>query len=819
MNSLNFAAVRGRSAGWLCALAVLAPWGARAESGARVRENLNRDWLFARQSIGSGALGSFDRDTTAAARIEPRFQNASRAAYDDSAWERINLPHTWNAQDSMDETPGYWRGIGWYRKHFTVDAKWAGKRVFLEFEGANSVSEFWLNGAHLGVHKGGYTSFEFDITADVHFGAGGNVLTAKVDNLYHDAVPPTVKTDYTFYGGIYRDVWLRVTDPVYVERVDWSTPSVSAERAALELDSRLKNSTSAAHQVSLLQEVIDPQGKVVASVTRSVSLEPGAAGEVTASAAIEHPELWAPDTPRVYTIRSTLREGTRAIDAMETPLGFRWFRFDAQQGFLLNGKRVEIQGVNWHQSYPGMGIALPNSRHRLDMQAIRDMGANFWRTSHYPHDPATLEASDQLGLLVWEELPVNKEIGHPDEYIANVQQMAKEMIARDRNHPSIVLWGIAGEVNAPQSIAHKVIAATAKIYRDLDASRPVVMHAPRGDDIAALVDVVGEGADRRTDEAHARFPQRAYMTGEYSAALIGRGIYGGGANSEEAGCERHEQYLRQLNRRPWMAGGAMWEAFDYEGETYDPVVPHMVSFGVADIWRIPKEAYYFYQSQWTSKPMVHILGHWTWPGEEGRKRPVKVYSNALEVELFLNGRSLGAKTDAAANDLLHPPHVWEVEYQPGTLRAVARSQGTEISDQRKTAGPAAQILLVSDAKELRSGDPESLAYLTATIADKDGTPVPNSYQTVTFTSDGPGELLPQTWLGHPTGTTWNVIAGMTRIAFRATERSGRTVISAYSPGLKLGRVTLMVTAPGKPNEMDYKERFEEDELPPPARKK
>jgi beta-galactosidase len=794
------------------AVLVCAACGAGADSGPRIRENFNQGWLFARQATGSGALGSFDRDTTESSQIEPRFRGASQPQYDDAGWEQIALPHTWNAHDVADEVSGYWRGIGWYRKHFRLDAKLAGKRVFLEFEGVNQVSEFWLNGARLGIHKSGYTSFEFDITAHARFGAD-NVLTVKVDNLFHDEIPPTVKTDYSFYGGIYRDVWLRVTNPAYVSDVVWTTPAVSEQTAALHLHSRVKNAGTAARRLSLVQEVVDARQQVVASMTKSVSAEPGAIVELDQNAEVANPQLWSPDTPNLYTIRSTLKEDGRVVDVAEAPLGFRWFRFDGQKGFLLNGKRVQIQGVNWHQSYPGMGNALPNSRHWKDMTVIREMGVNFWRTSHYPHDPATLEASDRLGLMVWEELPVNKEIGHPDEYVANVMQMAKEMIARDRNHPSVVLWGIAGEVNAPRNVAHRVIAATAGIYRELDASRPVVMHEPRGDDNEALVDVVGAGAARQTDEKHARFPERPYLTGEYSAALIGRGIWDGGPNSEENGSERHEQYLRQINRRPWLAGGAIWDAFDYDGESYDVVMPHVVSFGVADVWRIPKEAYYFYQSQWSAKPMVHIMGHWTWPGEEGHKRTIKVYSNAAEVELFVNGRSLGVKRDAPANDLAHPPRIWEIEYQPGTLRAVARTGDQELTDQRKTAGPPAQIMLVSDEKELRSGDPESLAYLTATIADKDGTPVPNASHAITFTSYGPGELLPQTWLGHPTGFTWNVVAGITRIAFRSTSRTGKAVISAYSPGLKMGRVTVPVSAAGKPNEMDYTEVFEEDKTP------
>jgi beta-galactosidase len=759
-----------------------------------------------------GELGSFDRENGEAGEIEPRFRGAERPEYDDSWWQSVNVPHTWNAHDVVDEKPGYWRGIGWYRKHFRLDPSFQGKEVFLEFEGVNSVAEFWLNEEKLGEHKGGYTSFEFDVTRAAKFGAQENVLTVKVDNLFHPTVPPTVKTDYCFFGGIYRNVWLRVSGPVYLSDVYWTTPVVSAQAAEVSVHTEVVNTTAASADYTLEQEIFDPQGRRVQGAEVPLHVSGGArVATVQEKIRVEQPQLWAPDTPVVYRLRTSLKKGERLVDAVENPLGFRWFRFDAQKGFFLNGKRVQIQGVNWHQSYPGMGSALPDSRHVKDMEMIRAMGANFWRTSHYPHAPATIEASDRLGLMVWEELPVNKEIGEPDEYTANVLKMAEEMIRRDRNHPAVILWGIAGEINAPRAVSKRVVEAVTQFYRALDPTRPVVMHAPRGEEIEELVDVVAVGPGSETDEDHRRHPERSFMTGEYSAATIGRGIYGGGPESEELGCEKHEEALRKLNRRPWMAGGAIWHMFDYEGETYDTVIPHIVAFGMADVWRIPKDVFYFYQSQWTAEPMVHIVGHWTWPGEEGRIRTVKVYSNAEEVELYLNGRSLGVKREEADSGLALPPRVWGVQYEPGELVAVARTAGKEVRDIRRTAGPADHLTLESDVQRLEAENPESLAYLTARVVDRQGTVVPSAHQAITFTLYGPGELLEQTWPGHGTGTTWNAVAGTTRIALRATKRTGHTVVTAYSPGLGLGRIELLITAPGKPDEMEYVEKFPSDE--------
>jgi len=743
-------------------------------------------------------------------KIEPAFQGASLPAYDDSGWQRIDLPHTWNAYDVTDSQAGYWRGIGWYRKHFRVDSQYAARRIVLEFEGVGQDAEVWLNGTYLGRHKGGYTPFFFEIHPRVDT---DNVLTVKVDNLFDPTTPPTVKTDYNFYGGIYRRVSLVITNPVYISQMYWTTPEVTAESAQTAFHSEITNGSHTVMHLTLTEQIIDPKGNQVGTVSTPIVIATGQTKAFMQNAApIANPLLWSPATPNVYHIRTSLHDGSQLIDAVESPLGYRWFHFDPQHGLLLNGKRIQLQGTNLHQTYPGMGNAIPKSRIVRDLEMVHDMGANFWRTSHYPHDEASMDASDRLGLMVLEEIPINKEIGNTDQYIVNVSRMAQEMIRRDRNHPSVITWGIAGEINAPAPISKRVVGSVATLYRQLDPSRPVTMHAPRGEEIADLVDVVGEDVSAATDKDHADHPQRAYMTAEYSAALIGRGIYGTDLYSEDRGLAAHEKHLGELNQRPWMAGGCIWNQFDYDGETYDPVFPRIVSFGMTDIWRIPKEVYFFYQSQWSAKPMVHIVGHWTWPGEEGSMRTVEVLSNQDEVELFLNGKSLGVKKNIPTAGLLYPPRTWQVRYESGILKAVARTSGEETTDQQTTAGPAYAIALTSDTQQIVSGDPESVAYITASIVDRNGVVISDAHPAVSFTWYGPGELMKQNWLGHGTGLTWNTVDGTTRVAFRSTPYSGRAVISAYSPGLRLGRMTINVTAPGKRDEMNYIDLDRNDEL-------
>ncbi len=786
---------------------LVVPWPVWASEAPapRHRENFNSGWLFRRQAHGGGALGSFDRNSTIGSKIELEFLHATENAFADSSWEQIFLPHTWNAQDASDEIAGYFRGIGWYRKHFVLEEDLRGKRIFLEFEGVNQVSDFWLNGKRVGEHKGGYTSFELDVTGQAQFGSVGNVLTVEVNNLYDPNIAPTIKTDLTFYGGIYRDVWLRVSEPVYLSQVYWRTPKVSESLADVNVYAEIGNPDRRTGNFTIGYEVIDADGKVVGTGSSAVEAAAVSRGAVTQQKIrVSNPRLWSPDSPHLYRIRASLLEGRRVWDSLEIPLGLRWYSFDADHGFFLNGKRLQLQGTTWHQSYPGMGDALPDSRHYADMLGIREMGCNFFRTSHYPHDPAVIEACDRLGILVLEELFIGEEVETTPEYFEIQAQTAKEMIERDRNNPSLILWGLSGEVDEPEKSVDMVRNILQR-YRELDPSRLVTMHDPRAEGVKQALDVVGlYGTFQRDDQDHAKFPTRKYLIEEYSAAEIGRGVYGMGPTSEDLGCINHENFLNQVNLRPWIAGSVLWHQLDYDGEEYDSVIPHVLPFGMADSWRIPKDVYYFYQSQWSAKPMVHLCGHWTWPGDEGKKRLIKVYSNCDRVELKLNGRSLGVKQNEKHEGLASPPRIWEVPYEVGTLEAVGSSGLRTLVDTRKTAGAPAAIVLRSDVDRLTSGDRESLAYITASVVDKNMTVVPSAYNTISFTWYGPGELLPQTWAGYPTGLTWNAVAGMTVVALRATDRVGRCRVTGFSPGLSLGRAEIAIAANGKRDEMEYR---------------
>jgi beta-galactosidase len=751
--------------------------------------DLCRGWRFARQENGRATLGSFERDQGLGAKVEPRFKRAHLAGYDDAAWERVALPHTWNANDTEDAGPGYWRGIGWYRKRFVVAAGLRGKAVRVRVGAANQRAILWVNGRKIGEHRGGYEGFEFDITHAIAWGKE-NVLAVRVDNLYDPDVAPTVKTDIQWCGGLYRDVKLIVTGKPYFRWAHFRCDGLEQGKPRVKVDVRLSGSAEAEVEAALM----DAAGVIVGTCKAKVRKGSGAID----GPPIEAPRLWSPEDPYLYRLAVKLKVGGRVCDELSIPVGFRWYKFDPNEGFSLNGVKRKLRGVNWHQMYPGLGNALPRSRHRADMEFIRAMGADFLRTSHYRHHDEILRAADELGVMVLEELPVMKEIGNEKAYTANIVQRLEETVTHHFNHPSIIMWGLAGEVNAPAEVSFRVAKACADKYRALDPARPIAMHAPRGKAIAELFDVAGyalRGTEQASEEGtlahreHKRSPQLAIMDTEYSLGQTGRGVFGVGPFSEELACDRHEDYLARMNAVPWYCGGALWHMLDYHGETYDTITPRVVGFGMADVWRIPKDVYYFYQSQWASRPMVHICGHWSWPGEEGKRRRVKVYSNAARVELFLNRRSVGVQDRG--------PFVFELAYEPGVLRAVGHfSSGASLTEELHTAGRPHRLELTANAAEIRYDDYDGHVELTARVLDRDGHLVPDAVVPVTFSSFGPGKLATQTWGPFGTGTSWYTVAGMTRILWRPNGLPGTVTIRAHAPGLLQGRLQLMATYPG-----------------------
>ena len=820
----------------LCMVAAGAIWAAQVPEPPAVRRttSLNEGWRFQRQANPDSA-------------IEWQFRDAWTLGFDDSQWSHVFLPHSW---DQTAHTPwvslNHWRGIGWYRREFEVPALRGGERVFLEFEGAMQVTTVWVNGRRAGEHVGGYTGFVFEVTDLVE--PSGNLLAVSVNDTNSPDIPPANETNIAIYGGIYRDVWLHVTGPVLIPDggVSITTHEVTKERSTVRVLTEVRNSLLHPVSVTVQSEVVARDGRVVAKAQEN-KLVPGRvtvtfeAGGLT----VERPELWHPDHPNLYSLRSRVyRDGVLA-DELVTRFGIRVMGYEPGKGYMLNGEFINLHGVNRRQDYGYLGDALPDSIGRRDMEIIKELGANLVRTSHYIQDKSIIEAADELGLLIWEEIPNIKiydytpgpmteqgDSRYTRKFIDNCLLAMQEMIRRDRNHPSIIIWGIADDMTGYPYIQD--LRELHELAHQLDPTRWT------GGRVNPTITDVRDP----TNNAYFDFqnlsrehPDWKWLWNEWGAFKNERGLI-----DEPRGSDRPEdavgivsEYRRhtvpseltgaimqeaswiKFEAMPWMAS-AKWEMFDAgcaacEGtkgifEFYGPpeARPWGTRFnggdyrGLSDLWRIPKASYWFVKAQWTDDPFIHIVGHWTWLGQDAKPKMVRIYSTCDEIELFLNGRSLGVRkpepTESliaewksyrlweefpklpAGTQLRHGPFIWKnIPYAPGTLRAVGVKNGKQYSDERRTAGEPYQIILRPDRESMRA-DGRDAVRIVATVADKDGVPVPNAMPWITFQADGPGRLLGTSVL--------DAVWGMAAINVMSGTAPGRITLRASSPGLNAG---------------------------------
>jgi beta-galactosidase len=626
---------------------------------------------------------------------------AEKPANSDETWERVNIPHTWNASDPFDDTPSYRRGVSWYRTRLPLDQAMSGKRIFLHFEGVNQVADVFVNNAFVGRHEGGYTAFTFDVTKLVKFG-GENVVAVQVDNSHNPFIAP-LSVGFALYGGIYRDVWLVATDLLHFTMSDFGssgisvrTEGITSAKATVRVAGGVVNDGTS-RRAMIVNTILDAAGAAVATTSGSPTTY-GASSEFGATLDVAKPHLWSPEEPYLYTLRSEIRDGATIIDRVDTPFGIRSIAFDGQ-GLKLNGAKYPLRGTNRHQDYAGLGSALSNDLHRKDMEIIKEMGANFVRLAHYPQDPAVLEAADRLGLLIWEEIP-NVNYMTPDpRFVHNAETMMREMIHQHRNHPSVIVWGTMNEIflwgpgayrigkqndTAYMRQARDFAAHMDSLTRAEDPTRysAMAIHGSADYDSSGVVNhsqVLGlnlydgwysgafAGFGSALDRRHARMPNRPIFVSEYGAEDDYR------VNSLEP--ERfdfsntwmrryHESYIAQINARPWLAGTAIWNEFDFSQPETGGSIPYMNQKGMLTFDRTPKDVYYLYKANWNPAPMVYIASRgWTkriGTGAAPMAQPVDVYSNQSRVELFVNGKSVGAVTPDSVKRAS-----WNVVFKPG----------------------------------------------------------------------------------------------------------------------------------------------------------
>lgn len=621
-----------------------------------------------------------------------------------TGWESVDLPHTWNRDDAYNvlESPDkfilmdyYHRGEGWYRRNLAISNSDAERRLRLVFEGAFQYTQVWLNGEYLGDYKGGYSAFEFDISDVVHPGST-NVLTVRVSNAFHYDIPPH-RADYTKFGGLYRNVYLEKSNRTYVEHPLIATPEVSKDLALVTPQISVSNSQRTRWEGNWKAEIIDPGGSRIAFQEGAISLAESATQSIEIDPfRIENPDLWHPDTPYLYTLRMTLFHSGTKVDILEETFGLRWFRFDPQKGFFINGEHLLIKGVNRHQDVAGYGYAVPDHLHVRDMQLIKEMGANFVRLAHYPQAPAVLEACDRLGLLVWEEIPVVSSVGR-EGYAEVAKQMMRDMITQHFNHPSIIIWGLMNETirsQTPEDMHWTVDLCRElnEMSKKMDPTRYTAQaqFKTAGTDILEHADIRGWNLyygwyrdDFQTfadflDRVHAEDPTQLTFISEYGAGIeLGYHVPGASAPdfSETWGLKFHRAYWEIMKARPWLAGSAVWNMYDFSSEEKGGTIPGLNQKGLADFARVPKDVYYYYQSVWSEELMAYIVSH-TWlnrAGLEGELQEIEVLSNADSVRLFVNGEDVGL-----------PKHdfVWHVKLKAGInhLRAVASRGEKSVED-------------------------------------------------------------------------------------------------------------------------------------------
>jgi beta-galactosidase len=631
-------------------------------------------------------------------------------------WTNINLPHTWNRLDPFDEEDGYRLGVGWYRKNL-VFSKCGKDHVFIRFEGANEHATVFLNGKKVTRHAGGYTAFTADLTPYIQWDHD-NELILRVDSRMNRNIPP-LSMNYTFYGGIYRDVWLIRKGPQHFDQMQgggpgvWiRTPAVSGDKAGLEMVAEVANKHTDRLRAELVLNVYDAQGQSVASEQQKVVLGGYAQTTAAMQVVVAHPSLWSPDDPYLYRVEVLIRDAKTGgvLDKYVSRRGFRWFEMDENRLLRLNGEPLKVIGSCRHQDHPDFGSALPDALHRRDMELLKAMGGNFLRTSHYPQDPAIFEACDELGILVWEELPIVNYIAVSDTFRQVSLDMLREMIVQHRNHTSAFAWGLANEVllqyrrgarDHSQGDEEKYLGEVRDLIQELHDKAKILdpdrwtaiahhgayeLHEEAG--LNSITDIVGwnlyygwysEGIDNVVpfiDRVHGQHPDQGIILSEYGGGSDPR-IHADEPRRFDFSIEWqtgiHASYLPIVRTHPNIMGGALWILADFNSEGLQDAVPHINSKGILNLDRSPKDSYLYYQAANAIAPYLRIgsLGWRTragFAGEDGMLRqPVYVFTNQSEVKVYLNGEDLGSH----AVDNYHLRLM--ADLKPGTNRLEVRS--------------------------------------------------------------------------------------------------------------------------------------------------
>lgn len=617
----------------------------------------------------------------------------------------VSIPHTWNDKDATDEVPGYFRGMGVYEKRMIIPENQRDKQVVLHFKGANQVSELFVNNKSVGKHIGGYTQFAFDITPHVFFGKE-NLIEVRINNAHHEDIPP-LSADFTFFGGIYRDVYIKYLSKLHISPLHYAsggvyieTPKVDSNAATVRVTTHLTNKDSQNRNLKLVHEVLDPSHKLINSIPfyESIKREENKVHR-TKEIQIKNPQLWSPANPRLYTLVSKLvdTQTNQIVDEVVSTFGLCWFSFSANQGFFLNGRHLKLIGTNRHQDYKNIGNALSDDMHIRDVLLLKQMGGNFLRVSHYPQDPVVMDMCDKLGIITSVEIPVVNAITPSEAFTANTMHMLKEMVYQDFNRPSVMIWCYMNEVllRPPMSketpeytgyirTVEKLARQLEDTLKSIDPARATMIpfhgswreYEDAG--LHKIPDILGGNIYRGwysgsvddfgkvVDDLHKNHPGKAIMISEYGADADPR-LHSFEPErfdyTAEYAALYHRAYLKVIEDRKFIAGATIWNLNDFYSEAREYAVPNINNKGITGIDRELKDGYLLYSAYLRKDPYVAIgMQHWKYRGGYAdsfgtTRQSVTVYSNKPKVELFLNGKSIGMQNVKDYNVVFDVPFV------------------------------------------------------------------------------------------------------------------------------------------------------------------
>ena len=768
-----------------CALFMISALTVQAQNvkeNSRSIQNFDSDWRFLKEDINGAESPSFD----------------------DSKWRKLDVPHDWSIEGSYDQANPTGRGggylpagIGWYRKSFKVNEVEAKQKFFIEFDGVMANSDVWINGFHLGKRPYGYISFSYDLTGHLKFGKGEiNILAVRVDNSLQPA------SRYYAGAGIYRHVRLVKTNPVHIAQwgVYISTSNVSDKNATVNLQTKLNNESASASSIVLETTIFDPSGKILKSAESKQTIAAGKSAIINQSLDVQSPQLWSIDQPNLYKAITKIKTVKNTIDDQTNIFGIRDSKFEAATGYWLNGKNIKIKGVCLHHDGGALGSAVPLRAWERRLELLKEVGVNAIRTAHNPVAPEFLDLCDRMGFLVmdetfdtWTASKPGGENGYNLYFSKWWEQDTRDMVLRDRNHPSIIIYSVGNEIrdNLNDSTGFKKYKDQQNLVHQLDPGRPVTMALFRPgsskvytNGFAEIMDIVGQNyRERELVNAHLDKPERIVL-----------GTENGHGQSERL----------MLRDNPFMSGQFLWTGVDYLGEAQWPSISY--EKGLFDRTGGWKQLSYQRQSWWSDKPVVHMVrkddnagvgdwvANWT-PMDFGTydEASLQVYSNCDEVELFLNGKSLGVKTKPADD----APRSWDITFEKGSLKAVAKNGGKVVAtDELKTAGEPAAIILTADKSRITK-DWDDVSYVTAKVVDANGIVCPNVDKLISFGISESGNIIAVdngNVKSHEAykGTERHTYNGQCIAIVQAKSTSGQITFTANSPGLKSGSVTIEI---------------------------